>query len=176
MCSDAVFVVDEAYQRFAAGLPSLVSARVSNLLVLRSLTKDYALAGLRVGYAVGSEAVIRALANVRPPWSVNALAQAAAVAALADQDHLEKTLTQLAAAKEDLARGFVSLGWDVLPSACHFFLVRIGEARTVRHRLLKRGLLVRAANSFGLPAYIRVATRRPEDNARLLAALAHSLV
>ena len=120
-----LFVVDEAYQRFAPGLESLVSAREENLLVLRSLTKDYALAGLRLGYAAGSEAVIAALSQARPPWSVNALAQAAGVAALGDERHLTESLAKLVQAKEALARRLAELGLDIWPSAAHFFLVRV---------------------------------------------------
>jgi histidinol-phosphate/aromatic aminotransferase/cobyric acid decarboxylase-like protein len=108
---------------------------------------------------------------MRPPWSVNAFAQAAAIAALADEAHLQETLAKLAGAKSAFVRELMNLGLSVLPSACHFFLVRVGEARPFREALLKRGLLVRAGDSFGLPAFVRLATLRPEETAWLLAAL-----
>jgi histidinol-phosphate/aromatic aminotransferase/cobyric acid decarboxylase-like protein len=135
------------------------------------MTKDYALAGLRIGYAVGAEEVIGALARVRPPWSVNAMAQAAALAALSDEHHLTQSLEKLARAKQELAQGVTERGLSVWPSAAHFFLMRVGDASAFRTAILSRGILVRDAASFGLPACVRLATRRPEENARLLAVL-----
>lgn len=142
------------------------------MLALRSMTKDYALAGLRLGYAVGENSVIEALAQVRPPWNVNALAQAAGLAALSDPAHLAASLVALAREKERLIHGLADLGFQPAPSATHFFLVPITPmpAAELRQSLLRRGILVRDCTSFGLPAHVRIATRREEDNARLLAA------
>jgi histidinol-phosphate aminotransferase len=166
-----LFIVDEAYQNFAVGLKSLVSAQADNLLVLRSMTKDYALAGLRLGYAVGPETKIAVLSAIQPPWSVNSLAQVAARAALRDEEYLAQSLEQLRQAKQELMTGLLDLGLLVCLSATHFFLVKVGNATAFRLKLLSRGILVRDATSFGLPDWIRLATRRPEDNARLLAVL-----
>ncbi len=166
-----LFVVDEAYLAFAPGLQSAAGCPRENVLVLRSMTKDYALAGLRLGYAIGRAEVVAALARVRPPWSVNALAQAAGIAALRDQDHQEVSLAQLGRAKAALAVGLAEQGRKVVPSAAHFFLLHVGEGASCRRALLRRGILVRDCASFGLPAYVRIATRRPEENARLPAAL-----
>jgi histidinol-phosphate aminotransferase len=167
----ALFVVDEAYLPFAAGAPSALTTQAANLLVLRSMTKAHALAGVRLGYAIGHAEIIRALAAVCPPWNVNALAQAAGLAALADQTHLQQSLTQLAHAKATLVQGLHALGLAPLPSTTHFFLLKVGQATAFRQALLRYGILVRDCTSFGLAQYIRVATRRPEENARLLAAL-----
>jgi threonine-phosphate decarboxylase len=167
----ALFVVDESYRGFVTGLPSAGEGAGENVLVVRSLTKDHALAGLRLGYAAGSPEVLRWLAHVQPPWSVNALAQAAGVASLKDSAHLEQSLARLAAAREELAAGLVRLGLEVLPSRTHFFLVRVGDGAALRRQLLKRHILVRDGASWGLKEYVRIATRRPEENARLLAAL-----
>jgi histidinol-phosphate aminotransferase len=167
-----LLVVDEAYLPFAAGAPSALTTRAANLLVLRSMTKAHALAGVRLGYAVGHPEVIRALAAVCPPWNVNALAQAAGLAALADQAHLSQSLAQLAQAKTVLVHGLQALGLAPLPSSTHFFLVKVEQATVLRQALLRQGILVRDCSSFGLPEYIRVATRRAEENARLLDALA----
>ncbi|NPA90986.1 MAG: histidinol-phosphate aminotransferase family protein [Chloroflexi bacterium] len=166
-----LFVVDEAYIHFAAGLPSALSLHRPNVLVLRSMTKDYGLAGLRLGYAVGSEEVIQTLGRVRPPWNVNAMAQAAGIAALADQAHLHDTLAALRRAKVEFIRALRSLGYAPLPSRTHFFLLPVDQGAAFRRRLLARGILVRDATSFGLPTYVRLATRRPEENQRLLDAL-----
>jgi histidinol-phosphate aminotransferase len=180
-----LIVVDEAYQGLAPGLESLSTRgrafrrlkpaatreRFENLLVLRSMTKDHALAGLRIGYAVGPEGIIGELAKVQPPWSVNALAQAAAVAALEDRDHLAKSLAKVAEAKNALVRGLQELGFALVSSAANFFLMHVGAGREFRQALLARGILVRDAASFGLPAYVRLAPRRPIENERLLAVL-----
>lgn len=166
--SRCLFVVDEAYLGFAPGLRSALDLGADNVIVLRSMTKDYGLAGLRLGYAVGHQKVIAALARARPPWNVNALAQAAGVIALEDQGHLRRSLRALALAKEELWRGLKAVGLAPLPSATHFFLVPVRDGAAFREVLLRRGILVRDCASFGLPAYVRIASRRPEENARLL--------
>jgi histidinol-phosphate aminotransferase len=169
---DTLFIIDEAYLSFAAPAPSVLPGRRHNMLVLGSMTKAYALAGLRLGYAVGSPDVLAALQRARPPWSVNALAQAAGIAALQDTAHLAACLERIAQAKHDLMAGLHALGLLPVPSTTHFFLVRVGHGAACRQALLGRGILVRDCASFGLPEYIRVATRRPAENARLLTALA----
>src|SRR4029453_7153429 len=156
---------------FAAGAPSILPVPLSNMLVLRSMTKAYALAGVRLGYAISSPDILDALPRARPPWSVNALAQAAGIAALQDTTHLTHTLEHIAQAKHDFVAGLSALGLTPVPSTTHFFLIRVGNGAGCRQALLQRGLLVRDCASFGLPEYIRVATRRPEENARLLTAL-----
>lgn len=167
-----LFIVDEAYLTFAAHAPSVLPGLCPNMLVLRSMTKAYALAGLRLGYAVGTPDVLAALQRARPPWSVNALAQAAGIAALQDTAHLASCLAHIAQARHDLIAGLRALGLAPVPSTTHFCLVRVGNGAACRQALLGHGILVRDCASFGLPAYIRVATRRPAENARLLTALA----
>jgi L-threonine-O-3-phosphate decarboxylase len=166
-----LFVVDEAYLAFAPQVGSALAARAENVLVLRSMTKDFGLAGLRLGYAVGHEEVLAWLRRVQPPWSVNAIAQAAGIAALGDGAHVKRSLRLLARAKDVLAARLADAGLTPLPSATHFFLVRVGDGAAFRAALLRRGMLVRDCASFGLPAYIRIAARRPEENARLLRAV-----
>jgi histidinol-phosphate aminotransferase len=166
-----LFIVDESYLTFASPLGSALDATRDNVLVLRSMTKDHALAGLRLGYAVGAAEVIGALARVRPPWSVNAVAQDAGIAALRDREHLARSLELLADAKTELMTALAEGGMKVLPSAASFFLVRVGNGAAIRRALLDRGILVRDCASFGLPEHIRICTRRPEENARLVAAL-----
>lgn len=166
-----LFVVDEAYLSLARGLRSALTVAEENILVLRSMTKDYALAGLRLGYGVGHKAVTEALVRVRPPWNVNAMAQAAGVAALADEVHRQRSISRLMEAKETLVAGLSALGLTPLPSAVHFFLLNVGDGSAFRRALLDHGILVRDCASFGLPAYVRIATRRPEENGRLLTAI-----
>lgn len=166
-----LIVVDEAYLAFAGGAPSCLTLGLPNILVLRSMTKDYALAGLRLGYAAGHPQVVDALLRVRPAWNVSALAQAAGLAALADQPHLQRTLALLRDACADLRQALAQLGLPPLPSTVHFFLVGASNGGVLRRKLLQRGILVRDCASFGLPAHVRIATRQPEDNARLIRAL-----
>ena len=168
---ETLFVVDEAYHSFAPGFESMLAAGQENVLVVRSMTKDYALAGLRLGYAAGVPTLIEALARVRPAWNVNALALAAGLAALEDDQYQQRCLAALGEAKRALTDGLTELGWAPLPSAVHFFLMQVGEGAALRRALLQQGILVRDCASFGLPGYVRIATRRPEENARLLEAL-----
>ncbi len=161
---ETLFVVDEAYLEFVEGGASALPLELENLVVLRSMTKDYALAGLRLGYAVGDPTVIAALAKVRPPWSVNALAQAAGVAVLEDHAYVQKSLKRLREAKEDFTEGLRALGFAPLPSATHFFLANVRDGRAFRSALLQHKILVRDGASFGLAAYVRIATRCPEEN------------
>jgi histidinol-phosphate aminotransferase len=172
-CPGALLVLDESFIRFVAqAWCSRDLLGLGNLAILRSLTKDYALTGLRVGYALADRAIIAALAKVQPPWSVNALAQAAAHAALRDEAHLRASLVGLASAKADLVRDLLQLGLAPRPSRTHFFLLPVGSAAEWSRRLLVHNILVRDCSSFGLPTFVRVATRQVADNARLVAALA----
>lgn len=168
-CPDTLLVLDEA---FAGFLPEPWPGRAllgrPNLAILRSLTKDYALTGLRAGYLLGPPDLIGAVAKAQPPWSVNAMAQAAAAAALADEQYLRGTLAALAVARADLAADLARIGLAPLPTQVHFFLLEVGRAALWRQRLLDRGILVRDCTSFGLPGHIRISARRPEENARLL--------
>jgi histidinol-phosphate aminotransferase len=179
-----LFIVDEAYLSFATlgGPPSVLDLRststleAENVLTLRSMTKDYALAGLRLGYLVAQASVVDALVRVRPPWNVNAMAQAAGVAALEAEDHVQTSIGRLREAKEALMEAMETLRLEPLPSATHFFLLPVDDATTVRQDLLAQRIQVRDCTSFGLPHHVRIATLRPTENARLLEALREVLV
>lgn len=165
-----LFVLDEAYADFVAR-PRLGRKPPANVIRLRSLTKAHGLAGLRLGYALGAAEILDALRAVQPPWSVNAFAQAAGVTALEDVGHLHDCLVRLESAKAQLIEQLQAAGFAPVPSAVPFFLVPVGDAARCRLALLRRGVLVRDCTSFGLSEYIRVSTRSPEENARLVAAL-----
>jgi histidinol-phosphate aminotransferase len=163
-----LFIVDEAYLAFVPGMQSVIRSAGTNLLVLRSMTKDYALAGLRLGYACGDERVIRALASVRPAWNVNALAQAAGLAALNDTTHQLMTLTQLQQEKRFLIDGLTALAFVPVVSHTQFFLMPVTHATAFRQNLLSHGILVRDCTSFGLPGHVRISPRQRTENLRLL--------
>ena len=171
-CPDTLLVLDGAFIRFVADpWSSRDLGAFDNLLVLRSLTKDYALTALRVGYVTGSPSVIEAIEKVQPPWSVNTLAQVAAIAARRDEKHLRDSLAALAHAKDEFVRDLTQLNWRVIPSATNFFLMQVPSASELARQLRERKIVVRDGTSFGLPTFVRIATRRPEENARLVSAL-----
>jgi len=174
-CDDTLVVLDEAFVRFVANAwDARDLLRYDNLLILRSLTKDYALTGLRVGYALASAAIIESLEKVQPPWSVNAFAQAATLTALDDEQHLRDSLAALARAKIALVNDLTRLGLRVVPSTTHFFLVQVESAAEFARHLRARKIVVRDGTSWGLPNFVRIATRTPEENARLVEAIART--
>jgi histidinol-phosphate aminotransferase len=168
----ALFVVDEAYLTLCESVPTaLPLISTGQVLVLRSMTKDAALAGLRIGYAVASPPVTQSLRRALPPWSVSALAQAAALAALADEAHAQSARVAVAAARRHLVHGLGRLDVFPHPSVANFVLARIGEASRVARQLLDHGCAVRDCTSFGLPDAIRIGVRPIPDQDRLLDAL-----
>lgn len=173
----AWWVIDESYRYFTAvPTPLAVWAEGDNLVILRSLTKDQALAGLRLGYVLAAPAVITALRAVQPSWSVNTLAQIAGVAALQEPvlAWRQQTLACLREHAVNLWTGLEEVGCPVLPTSTPFALVNVNDAASFRRRLLRQGVQVRDCASFGLPRHVRIAARRPEENERLLAAIKSS--
>jgi histidinol-phosphate aminotransferase len=173
----ARLVVDEAYWRFLIppepfSVARLIgNANMPEIIVLRSLTKDFALAGLRLGYLVAAPEMSRRIAAQLPSWSVSVAAQAAGVAAIKDRMHLARTLAMLAAERGAFFAALEASGHAIVPSRTQFCLVNVGEARSTRQRLLTHGLVVRDCTSFGLPHSVRVATRPEGDWRRLIRAL-----
>jgi histidinol-phosphate aminotransferase len=169
---DSLVVLDEAYIAFTEDTwASLDLIGWENLVILRSMTKDYALAGLRLGYAVAAESIISVLKRVRPPWNVSSVAQAAGVFALKADGYFEACAMKIKEAKEFLLEELKHLGFSPLPSQANFFLVKVGDAARFRQALLEKGILVRDCTSFGLPSYIRLAPCTIAECQRLLAAI-----
>ncbi len=172
VAEDCLVMLDEAYIAFTENIwSSLDLMDRNNLIILRSMTKDYALAGLRLGYAVSAERVISVLKRVKPPWNVSAVAQKAGIHALKSDGYLEECWIKIKEAREFLTEGLKRLGFSSLPTQTNFFLVRVGDAAGLRKALLKKGILVRDCSSFGLPDYIRLAPRTIPDCQRLLTAI-----
>lgn len=173
---DTLFVVDEAYLPFLAeGASSIDGGLLENMVTLRSMTKDCAIPGLRLGYAVAPEAVLEVLGAVQPPWSVSAPAQAAGLAALQEKEHLRRSLRLLDDDKAYLASALAALGVEVCPSAASFFLVKVGCGADFRQALLQEGCCVRDCASFGLPEYVRIGVRTRPECQRLVSAVAEVL-
>ncbi len=163
-----LLVIDEAYLSFAEDAwdsPALWPG--GNVALLRSMTKDYGLTALRLGYVLASREVTSRLALYQPDWSVNGLAQAAGIAALADAEYLPRARRAVAEAKEYLAARLTRTGFTVPPSSANFLLVQVGDGASWRSKLMKLGLCVRDCASFGLPEYIRVGIRSLPDCQRL---------
>jgi histidinol-phosphate aminotransferase len=141
------------------------------VFVLRTFSKTYGLAGLRIGYAIGPEEGIEALDRVRQPFNVSAMAQEAALAALDDEAHVVRTRRMVARGLRQLERGLRDLGVDYTPSVVNFMLVRTGEGRRVFQDLQRRRVIVRPMDGYGMPDRIRVTVGTPRENRLFLAAL-----
>jgi len=173
-------VVDEAYAEFVEdpGFRDAVGLfrRGRELAAIRTFSKIYGIAGLRVGYAVVPEELSRTADGIRNSFNVNSLAQAAALAALEDEEHVRRTREATFAGRRQLEEGLRRLGLDPIPSQTNFVCVGVpGEAQALFQRLLARGLIIRPLGSFDLPKHIRITVGSREENEELLAALAREL-
>ena len=170
-----VVVLDEAYNEYLSPQlrhPSIDWVRrFPNLLVSRSFSKAYGLAGLRVGYGVAQPELTDLLNRVRQPFNCNSLAQTAAVAALADEAFVARSVDVNRKGMTQLTAAFDALGLRYLPSFGNFVLVQVGDGGTVYQGLLKRGVIVRPVANYGLPQWLRVTIGLPEENDKFIAAL-----
>ncbi len=176
-----IVVLDEAYTEFL-DTPSdalVWLAQYPNLIVTRTFSKAYGLAGLRVAYALASPEVADLMNRLRQPFNVNSLALAAAEAALDDADFLAQSKRVNDEGRSQLLAGFKRLQLDSIPSAGNFICVRVGDSaestQAVYQALLRRGVIVRPVANYGLASYLRVSIGLLHQNARLLAALAEVL-
>jgi histidinol-phosphate aminotransferase len=173
----AIAVVDEAYFEYSRDSDCADASRwleeLPNLVVVRTFSKAYGLAGLRVGYALSAPEIAETLNRLRQPFNVNSIALAAAVAALQDTDHVERTVALNRAGIASLRSGLEKLGLKVLPTAANFVLVDLGRpAGPVYEAMLRQGVIVRPVDNYGLPNHVRITTGTAEQNQRALEALA----
>ena len=170
-----LLVVDEAYinlsERHADANVVDLAAKHGSVVALRSMTKDYALTALRLGYAIAAPPVIARLQALQPDWSVNGLAQAAGVVALADDGYLERARQAVADSRNCVVERLGALGIRCYPTAANFVLAQVGDAAALRDRLARQGLFVRDCASFGLPDCIRIGLRPVADCVRLTDAI-----
>lgn len=170
--SETILVWDQAYESFVNGefFPTSVP---HNCILMRSMTKEFALAGVRLGYAVGDEHLIAKLAHLQPAWSVNAFAQAAGMAVLESLDYYSECMKRLAAEKTRFFAQLEEVGAHAVPTDVHYGIIPTKQtAYEVRTALLRKLVQVRDCTSFGLPHHIRVSTQTAEDNQKLIEALA----
>ncbi len=173
---DAVVVVDEAYIDFGGESAIPLTARHKNLLVVQTLSKSRALAGLRAGFAVGDPDLIESLERVRNSFNsypLDRLAIAGAAAALSDREHFDRMRSRIIKSRETLAKGLSSLGFEVLPSAANFLFVRHGEhpAKTLLAQLRERGILVRHFDRPRISEFLRITVGSEEECETLLSTL-----
>ena len=176
---DVVVVLDEAYDEYLdeADQSAAISwvVRHPNLVVSRTFSKAYGLAALRIGYGVMDPSVADMLNRVRQPFNVNALAQAAAIAALGDTGYVAESARLNREGLRRLEQGLAALGVATLPSHGNFILARVGDAARIYADLLRQGVIVRPVAGYGLPEWLRITVGLPAENERFLAALATSL-
>jgi len=178
---DGVLVVlDEAYIHYAlsVGLRDSVEAyrKRKNLLILRTFSKVYGLAGLRIGYAIGKEELLAAMNKLRTPFNTSGVAQAAALAALDDKEHVERCIAANAIERKRLSDGLTKLGLRPVVSEANFVFVPVGpDAKEVSDELLHLGVIVRPLGWMGLPEAIRISAGVTEENEKCLAALGQVL-
>ena len=180
---DALWVIDEAYAEFTEDPWSAAQwvmagtngdsrrARGPGCVVLRSMTKDFALGGLRLGYLLAAPSIVERLQQVQPPWSVNGVAQLAGLVALDEMNWREETTARLRKDVWELQEGLRACGYAPLPTTVSYFLLPVGDAKSMRERLVAERMFVRDCTSFGLPDHIRIAARPPDENARFLDAM-----
>jgi histidinol-phosphate aminotransferase len=174
-----VVVLDEAYNEFLA--PELQYDSIAwvrqhpNLLVSRTLSKAYGLAGLRIGFAIAQPSITDLLNRIRQPFNVNSLAQAAAIAALNDEEFLKKSAQVNADGYRQLTQSFDAMKLEYVPSFGNFVLVKVGNddgaGARVNLALLKQGIIVRPVGNYGLPQWLRISIGLPQENAAFLDAL-----
>ena len=178
-----VVVLDEAYNEFLSADDQYESTawvrQYPNLVVSRTLSKAYGLAGLRIGFAIAQPALTDLMNRIRQPFNVNSLAQAAAIAALNDKDFLEQSARNNAAGYQQFTEAFTQLGLEFVPSHGNFVLVKVGDddeaGARVNLALLKQGVIVRPVGSYGLPQWLRISIGLPQENAIFIAALTKAL-
>jgi histidinol-phosphate aminotransferase len=172
-----IVVADDAYAEYVDDpeYPDTIHGRGDGrvpVVSLRTFSKLYGLAGLRVGYGVGPAVIMEAINRIRQPFNVNALALTGALAALDDDEHVRRTLAVNREGMGFLTEAFRRLGLAYVPSVANFVLLEVGEGARVYEALLRRGVIVRPMGGYGFPAHVRVTVGLPEENRRLVDALA----
>jgi len=167
--------VDQAYVEFVDD-PDYADAMAdlathANVMVLRTFSKIYGLAGLRIGYGVGDAEIVAGIGRLRQPFNVNSLAQVAAMAALDDDEHVERSRALVREGRIRFARALSTMRLPYVEGQANFVLVEVGDGARVTDQLLRRGVIVRPMDGYGMPEMIRITYGTAEEDARCLAAL-----
>jgi histidinol-phosphate aminotransferase len=173
-----VVIFDEAYYEFLDNAPDVLKyvREGRNVVVMRTFSKIQGLAALRIGYGLAPAKLADVLQKTRQPFNANAIAQAGAVAGIADEDHMRKTRELTNEGRDYFQSEFAAMGLEFVPSYANFVLVRVGDGDGVFKALLKTGVIVRAMRSYKLPEWIRVSVGTMDQNRRFIAELRKLLV
>ncbi|HEY8899853.1 MAG TPA: histidinol-phosphate transaminase, partial [Chthoniobacterales bacterium] len=168
-----VVVFDEAYYEFLEDAPDVLKyvREGRNVVVMRTFSKIQGLAALRIGYGLAPAKLAEVLQKTRQPFNANSLAQAGALAGLADEEHMRRTRELTTEGRNYFQAEFAAMDLEFVPSHANFVLVRVGDGDAVFRTLLQRGLIVRAMRSYKLPEWIRVSVGTMEQNRRFIAEL-----
>ncbi len=168
---DALVVLDEAYVDFVSDAFPSHNFSTQNMIIFRSITKSFAIPGVRIGYAISSSENIKEMRKIKVPWSVSVFAQkiGAAVIGVEGADFLAKTREKIERSKEKIEKAFG------IHSDANFYILDVGNAGEVKKKLLKQGVHVRDCTSFGLPSHIRFSVRKDEENELLMDLLKEEL-
>ena len=168
-----VAVFDEAYFEFLEEAPDAVRyvREGRNVVVMRTFSKAQGLSALRIGYGLTNPEIAGLLNRSRQPFNTNALAQAAALASMADEEHIAATVANNAVGRSFFESAFSQRGWEYVPSHANFVLVRVGDGDRVFSELLKKGVIVRAMRGYKLPEWVRISVGTPPQNERCLVEL-----
>lgn len=174
-----LLVMDEAYLEFLDDpidlLPLVRLGFKPNLILMRTFSKIYGLAGLRLGYGIGHPEFVAALEKIRQPFNINALIQAGALAALYDNEHIRRTRHGNLQGLQFFMREFRQLNLEFVPSAANFILVKVGDGQKVFDEMQRRGVITRPMAGYNLPQWIRISIGSPAENARCMAMLKEAL-
>jgi len=178
---DVVVVLDEAYIHYAVsmGLRESVEAyrKRKNLLILRTFSKVYGLAGLRIGYAIGMPELLSAMNKLKTPFNTSGVAQAAALAALDDKEHVTRCIETNARERKRLSEDLAKMGFQPVPSEANFVFIVVGpDAKALSDDLLQMGVIVRPLGWMGFPEAIRISVGTAEENDRCLSAMARVIL
>jgi len=175
--ANVLLALDEAYIEFlpeadrADFVAEVAAGKRPNLLLLRTFSKIFGLAGLRLGYGIAHPELIAAFEKIRQPFNINAIAQAGALAALADDEHTRRTRENNAAGLRFFESACRELKLEVVPSAANFILVKVGEGQRVFEALQREGVITRPMGGYQLPEWIRISVGTPAENERSFTAL-----
>jgi histidinol-phosphate aminotransferase len=168
---DHVLVVfDEAYHEFLDAAPDVLPyVRAGrNVVVMRTFSKIMGLANLRIGYGITTPELASVLQRTRQPFNANGIAQAGALAGLLDEDHMRKTRELTHEGRGYLESEFSAMGLEYVPSVANFVLVKVGDGNAVFQAMLRKGIILRAMGSYGLPEWIRISVGTMEQNRRCI--------
>ncbi len=170
--NDILIVLDEAYDEYLSSAHKSEAIgwlnEFDNLIISRTFSKAYGLAGLRIGFGLCQPEVADMMNRVRQPFNVNSIAQAAAVASLADDDFVARSYALNQAGMAQLTQGFDKLGLEYIPSFANFVSVKVGDAATYSHKLLQHGVIVRPVANYEMPEYLRISIGLFSENAKFL--------